>query len=126
MVLLCFSRKDFLFLGLELADFTGDTIRYKENKMILGRFKDSFYPSPWTADFFPLTSKMKTLRRAEFPSPIQFILLLTLFYLKKYLTKRALATFLDSTEQTVLAWTKRYGGRPDHMAHTCKRDRVRG
>jgi hypothetical protein len=43
MVLLRFSSKEFLFLGLELAGFSGYTIRRNEKKMNRERFKDSFY-----------------------------------------------------------------------------------
>ncbi len=50
MVLLRFSSKEFLFLGLELAGFSGYTIRRNEKKMSGERFKDSFYPSPQTVE----------------------------------------------------------------------------
>jgi hypothetical protein len=51
---------------------------------------------------------MKTMGESKIPKPTNPIyVLLALFYLKKYLTKDALAAFLDSTEKTVLlAWTK--------------------
>jgi hypothetical protein len=109
MVLLVrFSTKEFLFLGLELAGFSGYTIRRNEKKMNLERFKDSFYASPQTAEdiFADIQGEDLGENRVAKPNPIY--LLLALFYLKKYPTKHALAAFLDSTEKTVLAWAKRY------------------
>jgi methylphosphotriester-DNA--protein-cysteine methyltransferase len=47
MVLLrLFSSKKLLFLGLELAGFTGYAIQRNEKKMNCERLKDSFYASP--------------------------------------------------------------------------------
>jgi hypothetical protein len=74
MVVLRFSSNEFYFLGLELAGFTPYTIRRKEKKMNLERFKDSFYASPQTAEnIFADIQDEDLLARAEFPSPIQFI-----------------------------------------------------
>jgi hypothetical protein len=42
-----FSSKEFLFLGLELAGFSGYTIGRNEKKMNLERFKDSLIRISW-------------------------------------------------------------------------------
>ncbi len=101
MVLLRFSSKEFLFLGLELAGFTGYT-------MNLPRFKDIFYASPQTAENIFVNIQDEDLGESRISKPDPIYLLLALFYLKKYPTKHDLAAFIDSTEKTVLGWAKRY------------------
>jgi hypothetical protein len=108
MVLLRFSSKEFLFLGLELAGFSSYTIRRNEKKMNRERFKDSFYASPQTVENIFDDIQDEDLGESRISKPNPLYLLLGLFYLKKYPTKHALAAFLDSTEKTVLTWAKRY------------------
>jgi hypothetical protein len=48
MVLLRFSRRDFLFLGLELAGFSAHAISRNGKALNLQRFRDSFYAGPDT------------------------------------------------------------------------------
>jgi hypothetical protein len=100
-----FSSKEFLFLGLELAGFSGYTIRRNEKKMNRERFNDSFYASPQTVENIFDDIQDEELGEIR-PDPLY--LLLSLYYLKKYPTKHAQAAFLDRTEKTVLTWAKRY------------------
>ena len=108
MVLLRFTSKDFLFLGLDLAGFSSYTIQRNATKMNLERFKDSFYASPQTSKNIFVDIQDEDLGESRISKPNPIYLLLALFYLKKYPTKHALAAFLDSTEKTGLDWAKRY------------------
>ena len=104
MFRLRFSSKEFLFLGLELAGFSGYSIRCNEKKMNRERFKDSFYASPQTSENIFVDIQDEDLGESRISKPNPIYLLLALFYLKKYPTKHALAAFLDSRmEKTVLA-----------------------
>jgi hypothetical protein len=115
MVLLRISSKEFLFLGLELAGFSGYTIRRNEKKMSRERFKDSFCASPRMVENIFDDIQDEDLGESRISKPNPLYLLLGLFYLKNYPTKHALAAFLDSTEKAVLTWAKCYakrGSRP--------------
>jgi hypothetical protein len=108
MVLLRFSSKEFVFFRLELAGFSGCTIRHNKKKMNRERFKDSFYASPQIVENIFDDIQDEDLGESRISKPNPLYLLLGLFYLKKYPTKHALAAFLDSTEKTVLTWAKGY------------------
>jgi hypothetical protein len=108
MVLLTFSRDDFLFLGLELVGFSTYTISRNGKDVNLRRFSDFFYASPDTiADLFR-DIQDADLGEAQILKPDPTYLLLAMLYLKKYPTKHALAAFLDGNKKTGLTWAKRY------------------
>jgi hypothetical protein len=83
MVLLQFSSKEFLFLGLELDGFSGYTIRRKEKKMSRERFKDSFYASPLMVENIFNDIQDEDLGESGISKPHPLYLLLALFYQKK-------------------------------------------
>jgi hypothetical protein len=89
MVLLRFSNKEFLFLGLELAGFPAYTIGRNKKKMNRERFKDSFYARPHqTVENIFDDIQDEDLGESRISKPDPIYLLLALFYLKKYPTKQ--------------------------------------
>ena len=107
MVLLSFSKKQFTFIGLQLAGFSEE--RIKSNKS--GRkdwFKDKYYACPKTVKQISEDIQDPSLGDAGISNPDPADLLMALYFLKKYPTKTDLAGFLDITDKTALKRVWKY------------------
>lgn len=106
MVALRFSRDDFLLLGLKLSGFSVDTIQLTCCKTNLERFKAHFCASPESHSDTFKDIQSDHIGEARIVKPRPRHVLLALHRLKACHTKHELATFLDTSEKTVLDWAK--------------------
>ena len=107
MVLLRYSREDFLVLGLKLCGFSSKRINKVKETTKLLRFADKYYISPDVCSTLYEDIQSNDIEdRIENPNPSY--LLLSLYYLKKYPTKHEMAGFLDCCEDTALKYSKLY------------------
>lgn len=108
MVLLRFSRAEFLYLGLELAGFSIRNVEGNTASTNNLRFQDFFYACPKTVEDIFVDIQGPDLGESSISKPNPTYLLLALFHLKKYGTKYNLAALIDSSEKTALYQAKRY------------------
>jgi hypothetical protein len=108
MVPFRFTRNEFIFLGLKLADISIHTFGRTCDDTSHERFKDHFYASPKTIAQILTDIQDPDLGDARISNPNPRHLLLALYYLKKYPAKHYLAAFHDSTEKTALGRAHRY------------------
>ena len=107
MVLLHFSKEEFLLLGLQLCGFSDRTINRNSDTTNGDRFRDSYYVTPSVCEIL-----FGDIQREDNPSritkPNPKYLLLALRYLKKYPTKHEMAGFIDASPNTVMEKARLY------------------
>ena len=107
MVLLKFTKEEFMLLGLQLCGYSVQTIDRNCDATNLSRFKDNYYITPTTCSIvFEDIQSTENGARIDKPNPKYW--LLALYYLKKYPTKHQMAGFLDVREATALTNSKKY------------------
>ena len=102
MTLLSFSETDFLHLGLELAGHGAFKTGRTCHKTNVERFTSTYFAHPKTVCAIFQDLQTTAIPEARTKNPKPSLLLLALYYLKKYPTKNDAAAFLDTTEKTAL------------------------
>ena len=104
MVLLRFTKEEFLYLGLYLAGFTELQINNTNDKTNNERFVSWYFANPTMCSKIFEDLQTTNIEAAKLEDPTPKNLLLALYFLKRYPTKSQLAAFNKSTEKTALKW----------------------
>ena len=96
-----------MLLGLNLAGWSNQTTERNCQNTNMERFTDKYYVTPEVCEqLFKDIQRDDNIHKIKKPNPK--CLLLALFYLKKYPTKRDMGAFLDMSENTAMSQSRDY------------------